>query len=152
LSVVASVAYVAGDHGAISVDYEWKDYREARLRHADEATDLYDFQTENELIQTAAAMSHSVRVGTEWKAGPWRFRAGWGIWPDPYAKEDGRHGLPLTRYTGGIGWRNARVSVDLAAQYDTRSSNYFPYDPDLVQPVKEDLTSYRTLLTFAWRP
>jgi hypothetical protein len=152
LSAVASVAYVAGQHGVVSVDYEWKDYRKARFRRADAVADVYDFALENGLIETSATIGHSVRAGTEWKAGPWRLRAGWGIWSDPYVKEDGRHGLPLSRYTGGIGWRNPRVSVDLAVQYDMRTTNYYAYDPSLVQPIRDELTSYRTLVTVAWRP
>ena len=149
---MGSIAYVVGQHGAINVDYEVKDYRKARFRRADAVADVYDFEVENNLIESSGAMSQSVRAGTEWKAGAWRFRAGWGIWPDPYTKDDARHGLPLTRYTGGLGWRNSRVSIDLALQYDQRSSNYFAYDPSLVRPVNEDLSSMRTLVTFAWRP
>lgn len=152
MSAVASLAYVVGQQGAISVDYEWKDYRKAKIRATDELMTVYDFSAENQRIGLTAAMSHSVRVGTEWKAGPWRFRAGWGIWPDPYAETDARHGLPLTRYTAGLGWRNDHLSIDFAAQYDQRSSNYFPYDPSLVQVVNEELTSYRGILTVAWRP
>lgn len=156
MSAVGSLAYVVGQHGAISIDYEWKDYRTARLRSASDLdlpdSLVYDFGVENELVRNSAAVSHSVRVGTEWKAGPWRFRAGWGIWPDPYAKTDARHGLPLTRYTGGIGWRNERVSIDFAAQYDARGSSYFLYDPSEVAPVSENLTNMRAMVTFAWRP
>jgi hypothetical protein len=151
-SVVASLAYVVGQNGAIGIDYEWKDYRKAKIRATDELMTVYDFSYENQQIGLSAAMSHSVRVGTEWKAGPWRFRAGWGIWPDPYSETDARHGLPLTRYTAGLGWRNDHLSVDFAGQYDQRTYNYFPYDPSLVQVVNEELTSYRGILTVAWRP
>ena len=36
-----------------------------------------------------------VRAGTEWRAGHWYFRGGWGIWPDPYSTSDTRHGTAL---------------------------------------------------------
>lgn len=152
LSVLGSVAYVVGQHGAVSIDYQWKDYRKARFRRADAIADDYDFSAENAVIEHSGEMSHSVRVGTEWRAGPWYFRGGWGFHPDPFSKEDLRHGLPLTQYALGVGWRNTHISLDLGGTYAQRGSNYFPYDPAEVDAVNEDLTSTRLLVTFAYRP
>jgi hypothetical protein len=115
-------------------------------------SDPYDFATENALLESNAAISHSLRVGTEWRADPWYFRGGWGYWPDPYSSTDARHGLPLTQYSAGFGWRNDRFSADLGFNYAVRGSSYFLYDPSLVEPVEETLTSYRALLTLAYRP
>ena len=152
LSVLASAAYVIGTHGAVSVDYQWKDFRKARFRPADMVADSYDFSAENNVIESSGEMSHSVRVGTEWRTGPCYFRGGWGFYPDPYSKDDARHGLPLTQYAFGMGWRNTHISIDLGLTYAQRGANYFPYDPSEVEPVNEDLTTYRSMLTFAYRP
>ncbi len=152
MSLLFSLAYVVGQHGAVSVDYEVKDYGRTRLRRSDELADPYDFSAENAALESTAALSQSVRVGTEWRADPWYFRGGWGYWPDPYASTDARHGLPLTQYAAGLGWRNQRVSLDLGFTYAQRGTGFFPYDPLLVEPVEVTLTSYRGLLTIAYRP
>ncbi|MBS1583560.1 MAG: hypothetical protein JST66_15265 [Bacteroidetes bacterium] len=150
--VVASAAYVAGKHGLVSVDYGYTNFRQSKLNSGVNAADDYDFSMENDVIHQDLRSTHSVRVGTEWRSGPWYFRGGWGYWPDAYADNDARQGTAYMRYTAGFGFRSEHVSVDLAGIYGTRDIKYFQYDPALVAATSERLTDTHGLLTIAFRP
>ena len=151
-NVLASAAYVVGQHGLVSIDYGFTNFRQAKLNKSIDGLSSYDFSAENDAIQNDFRSTHSLRVGTEWRSGAWYIRGGWGIWPDAYADEDTRQGTSYMRYTAGIGFRTKHVSIDLAGIYGTRDINYYQYDPGLVAPVHERLTDSRGMLTFAFRP
>lgn len=149
---VASAAYIAGEHGLVSVDYEYADMRRMRFRQSNQLEDLYDFAVENEQIKTAFRAVHSLRVGTEWRSGPWYFRAGWGFVPDAYKKSDPRHGEALKTYAGGIGYRGEHIAVDLGMNIALRDSRYFLYAPDIVEATRSHRSNYRSLVTISFRP
>lgn len=151
-SGLLSAAYVVGKHGLVSVDYGYTDFRSARLNHANNGIDDYDFAAENAAIRDEMRATHSVRVGTEWRSGHWYFRAGWGIWPNAYNDQDARQGTAYKRYTGGIGFRTDHVSIDLAGVYGTQDTYFFQYDPSLVAATSDRLNDTRGILTIAIRP
>lgn len=150
--VLLSAAYVVGKAGLVSVDYCYTDFTRMRLRSTNTLENEYDFSAENTAIENGFAASHSVRAGTEWRVDHMYFRGGWGIWPDPYATSDSRHGTALQVFSGGLGFRTTHVSIDLTALYQTQRTKYYPYSADAVAPITDELQSVRTLLTLAWRP
>lgn len=151
-NVLASAAFIAGQHGLVTVDYGFTNFRQARLNRSSDGISTYDFRMENDAIHAAFRSVHSVRVGTEWRSGPWYFRGGWGIWPDAYADTDARQGTAYMRFTAGLGFRTKHVSVDLAGVQGSRDMRYFQYDPSLVSPTEVSLTDTRGMLTIAYRP
>lgn len=151
-NVLASAVFMAGQHGLVSVDYEFTNFRQAKLNKSLDGIDSYDFHQENDAIRADFRSTNSVRVGTEWRSGPWYFRGGWGIWPDAYTDNDRRQGTSYMRYTGGVGFRTKHISVDLAGVYGTHDINFFQYDPALVAATQVRQTDTRGMLTFAYRP
>lgn len=151
-NVLASAVYIAGQHGLVSIDYGFTNFRQAKLNKSTDGISSYDFSMENDAINDDFRSTHSVRVGTEWRSGPWYFRGGWGIWPDAYADSDTRQGTSYMRYTAGFGFRSAHVSVDLAGVYGTHDVNYYQYDPALIAPTSVQMTDTRGMLTVAYRP
>lgn len=151
-NVLLSAAYVAGKNGLVSIDYGYTNFRQAKLNKSLDGMDTYDFSMENEAVKEDFRSTHSLRVGTEWRSGPWYFRGGWGIWPSAYADSDTRQGTSYIRYTGGVGYRTKHMSMDFTAVYGTRDINYYQYDPALVAPSHERMTDTRTMLTLAYRP
>lgn len=149
---VLSAAYIAGENGLVSVDYEYADYSKMRLRKSNRLLDAYDYVAENEAVSNSFRATHSVRVGTEWRAGNWYFRMGWGFVPDPYEKDDLRHGQALRTYAGGVGYRTDHVGVDLGVNYAERTTSFFQYDPTLVNTTLEERRNVRTLVTVSLRP
>lgn len=151
-NVLASAAWIAGQHGLVSVDYQFTNFRQAKLNKSFDGVDDYDFATENDAIQMDFRSTSSVRVGTEWRSGNWYFRGGWGIWPNAYADSDARQGTAYMRYTAGLGFRTKHVSIDLTGVYGTQTINYFQYDPALVHATQEQQMDSRGMLTVAFRP
>ena len=149
---VLSAAYIAGGHGLVSVDYEYVDYGNARFKPSNKLVDPYDFALENEVIKERFRPVHSVRVGTEWRNGNWYFRLGWGFVPDAYEKTDPLHGQAQRTYAGGIGYRTDHLGIDLGLNYVESSTNYYQYDPALVDVTMEDRSTVRTLVTVSLRP
>lgn len=150
--ILASAAWIAGQHGLVSVDYEYTNYKQAKLNKSLDGVDNYDFAKENNAVQEDFRSTGSLRVGTEWRSGNWYFRGGWGIWPNGYADSDARQGTAYMRYTAGAGFRTRHVSIDLAGIYGSRDINYFQYDPALVHATQERQTDTRGMLTVAFRP
>jgi hypothetical protein len=80
LRFISSGSVIVGNHGVINVDYEIVDYSSARLKE-----DTYDynngasadFSLENQNIRTNFTTAQNLRVGTEWRLDPFRFRAGY---------------------------------------------------------------------------
>ena len=153
LRVVASGAVIVGKVGTISADYEFADFRHMRLNHATGDIGAYDFSEENGIIKERFTVQHHVRVGTEWRiASKVYLRGGVGYWPDPYVDEDPRGGEALMRYTGGIGYRTQRWSLDFAGLYGSRTAGYYQYNPNFVEPTTETLTETKVFVTFSYRP
>ena len=147
-----SAAYLAGTNGAISVDYEYADMSAMRFKPSNQLEDLYDFEIENEAIKDRFRAVHILRVGTEWRAGNWYYRAGWSMVPDAHKKNDPLHGQALKTYAAGIGYRSEHITVDLGLNYSLLQGAFFQYAPYLVKATTEERASYRTLLTIALRP
>jgi len=149
---VVSAAYIAGANGLVSVDYTYADQRRMRLRPSNKLENSYDFRAENETIQNTFRATHSLRIGTEWRAGNWYFRMGWGFVPDAYQEQDPRHGQALKTYAGGLGYRTDHLGLDLGMNYEDRATNFFQYDPTLADVTNERRTNLRTLVTLSLRP
>lgn len=152
LRAVLSAAYVAGEHGLFSVDYEYADYSTMRFRPSTRLDDSYTFSAENDLIRQIFRPVHTIRAGTEWRSNGWYFRMGWAFSPDAYKTNDIAHAQATRIYAAGIGYRTDHLSVDLGANYVQAYVNYFPYSPAIANAVREERNTVRSLLTIALRP
>lgn len=148
----ASAAYLAGTNGSVSVDYEYADMSAMRFRAANALEDLYDFAAENDRIKARFTQVHTVRVGTEWRAGNWYYRGGWGYTPDPYRSTDLLHAGGQKTYAAGVGYRSEHLSIDLGLNYVVQPLRFLQYSPELIDPTEEERSSYRTFITFSFRP
>lgn len=81
---ISSLAFVIGEYGVLSTDYELVDYSTARLRSDNSlGTDGYNFSNENQNIRNNFLVTQNVRVGTEWRLDPFRIRAGYRFQGNP---------------------------------------------------------------------
>jgi len=149
---VFSAAFLAGTHGLLSLDYEYTDYSNARFRASNKLVDPYDFAAENRVIKAAFRAVHSVRVGTEWRAGKWYVRAGFGIVPNAYTNGEVRQAAAMQTYAGGFGYRSEHLSLDLGVNVINNGYKYYQYDPSFASLTTEDRSTVRSLVTVAFRP
>ena len=70
-------AYTFGKSGFISADYELTDYSVMRFRQLRTRGDDMTFAKENSVNKNFAGVSHSLRIGAEWRVSPeWFLRGG----------------------------------------------------------------------------
>jgi len=144
LRVIGSLAFVLGEYGLISADYEFVDYSEPRLRA--ENTDFFD---QNDAIQNKYTATSNLRVGTEWRLNPLAFRAGYALYGSPFKSgvNDGKR----STLSFGLGFREKQFFIDFAYAYTKQSEDYYFYSPSLVSPVKNDMKGSNIMMTIGFK-
>lgn len=104
----AGVAIFAGKNGFITADVEYVDYANSLVRSGDFETDA-----DNDIIQSIYTNALNYRVGAELRLlDNFRLRGGYSLMGDPYANTPDLD-RSITRYTGGVGFRNSDFFLDL---------------------------------------
>ena len=146
MKVIGSVAFQIGKIGLISADYQFVDYRDARLHPTG------DFADVNDVIQSSYTSQNIIRVGTEWRFGPFSVRGGYGFYSSPFDNNinDGE------RKSGslGVGYRSDNFFVDLGFVQTKSSEKYYLYDPmngDPSPAANTDFTGNSLLMTLGFK-
>lgn len=133
------LAFVIGKYALISGEYEYVDYRGAKL-HAPS----YRFNTENKAIDKFYTFQSNVRAGFEVKVQSVSIRGGYTYSSSPYASKvnDGeKHS-----FNGGLGFRINKFFLDLAYSYAMSKEKYYLYTS--VPYALNDITNHTALITF----
>jgi hypothetical protein len=140
---IGSIGFFIGKHGFISGEYEYVNFSQARFKASDD-----DFSDINSDIKSSYNSPVNFRIGTEWSVSIFRIRAGFGYNGSPDYKGD-----IGTRYTasGGFGVRLKHFFADIAYQWAQIKSNYYLYDPDLVNPAEITARSHSIATTIGFR-
>jgi hypothetical protein len=141
-----SLAFLFGKYGLISGEYEYVDYGKANFRSGS-----YSFYNENNDITTSYAKGHNFKVGTEWRSGPYSFRAGYAYRNSPY--QSGINDGALSAYSGGIGYKQKYYYIDFGYVYTVSNEDYYLYGSEniKVNPAENKLMDHRFLITFGSR-
>ena len=146
LRLQGSLAFIIGRYGLISGEYEYVDYSDAKF-----SASSYGFFNENEDISRGYTNGHNYKLGTEWRSGPFSFRAGYSFQGSPYANEinDGA----ITSYSGGFGFKDTFYYIDLAYVYTKSTEDYYLYGTEniSVNPAQNELINHRFLITLGTR-
>jgi len=134
------VAFVIGKYALISGEYEFVDYRNARLRSSTER-----FTKENKAIENIYTYQSNVRAGFEIKYNIASFRGGYTFSSNPY-KEDINDGTKHS-FNGGVGLRLEKYFFDIAYSYLMSKENYYLYS-QVPSPVLNKYNSHNVLFTF----
>lgn len=120
----ANLAFFVGSNGLITADYEYLNYRRAKLSAND-----WDYTNRNEEIKATGRHASNVRIGTEWVVNNDLYlRAGFAFYGSPYVKED--EGMSHTFiYSAGMGYMfNSYFGMDIAYSLIDSKSAMYPYD------------------------
>lgn len=120
LRAIGSLAFVLGQHGIISADYEYADYSTMRMRAPD-----YTFRNENQNIRDFYTATHNLRFGAEWRVGPYSLRGGYALYGSPYAHELNNGKRSFTSF--GLGYNERSFSIDLAYVHGIMKQDYYLY-------------------------
>ncbi len=113
-----------GKVGFISADVDYIDYSKAKIKSSD-----FSAHEDNLAISSLYQSTFNYRLGTELRIGPMRLRAGYNYMGDPYVNNS--IDQSITRISGGLGYRNKDMFVDLSvvhSQYKSLRTPYTFYD------------------------
>jgi long-subunit fatty acid transport protein len=138
-----NLAFIIGNIGLVSADYEFANYGQAELDAYD-----YNFSKENASIENSYMSTHHIRVGTEWRYQIFSFRAGAKYFTSPY--QDNLNDGSRMGFSGGIGLKQGWFFLDLAYAYRNMKDDYYFYNtPGVVaDPVANSTTDHYILLTW----
>lgn len=130
----ASATYIFGSPAAdpskptgfLTVDYEYVNYASMRMRIRNGGgSDKADTDARNRDIKNAYASASNIRVGGELKLNVFALRAGFATYGNPFKEKS--QGSNRNYYSGGVGYRNKGVFVDLAVIYSNNDRFDQPY-------------------------
>lgn len=120
LRMIGSLGLVFGTSGLLSLDYEYVDFTQMRLRSSGDL-----FTEENRAIQNNFQPQHIIRAGGEYRLNPIILRAGYAMHTNPY--NESINTLEKTTISGGIGIRERNYFVDFGYFLTQYSEDFFPY-------------------------
>lgn len=143
---MGSIAFVINKIGLLNAEYEYVNYRNARLSSTPNV-----FTNVNKYIRDQYVSAGNIRVGGEVRFDPIAFRLGYALYGSPFKsglnKEAGR-----SSYTAGIGYRKNAFFMDFAFVLNKRTDYSYLYDPNFNNAVvKNNYTSSSYVLTFGVR-
>lgn len=147
LKVIGSLGFVLGTSGLFSLDYEYIDYTNARLR-----SDDYMFSHENNMIRNTLTTQHNIRAGGEIRLDPLVLRAGYAFYSSPFAAgDDGTRNV----LSAGFGIRGSSYTLDFAYAYSMYSEDFALYVVENAAArspvVQRDYSASTFRLTLGWR-
>lgn len=124
----ASAAFIFGNFGMITGDYEFVDYSKMRASSFD-----YDYSNFNNYIRDLYTSTSNIRIGTEWRWQTLAFRAGYAIYGSPFGFN--KDNLKTTSYSCGFGYTYHRFTIDAAYIYSYRKNSYDLYSNYSLYPA-----------------
>jgi hypothetical protein len=142
---VGSLAFIFGKYGLISADYEYVNYREARLRAVG-----YSFIEQNNTIRDKYQAVGNIRVGSEIKLDPFCIRLGYAMYASPFKDKSLMSDQQF--FTGGFGYRQDGFFADISYMRSMHNEKYYLYDSSFnPTPSSNKLTSGTIVATVGVR-
>ncbi len=120
-----SAAFIFGNLGMISVDYEYVDYKSIKLY-----APYYDYSSYNETLKNTFHSSMNLRFGTEWRYHNMCFRGGYSFYGSPYGiiPTDGFYNKHnRNSFSCGFGFTQHAFTFDFAYVYTFQNQEYNLY-------------------------
>ncbi len=115
-----SAAFIFGNFGMITADYEYVDYGSMKVTDYE-----YDYSEYNKFISETFKPTMNLRLGTEWRYQNMCFRGGYSFYGSPYgitSKDYRRNALSC-----GFGYTQHFLTIDLAYAYTLQNHEYNLY-------------------------
>jgi hypothetical protein len=140
--IQGNLAFIIGNIGLVSADYEFADYGTSHFDAPD-----YNFSNENNSIKNSYTGSHSIRVGTEWRYKIFSFRAGGKYFTSPY--QNSMNDGSKFGFSAGIGLKQKWFFLDLAYAYSKMTDDYYFYKTSDVSsnPVANSTNDHYIVMT-----
>lgn len=156
-----AIGDVKQQNGFITADIEYVDYKHNSFnsQNTGDPDDKDYFNELNTAIDNSFKNVINMRIGGELKFNTFMVRAGFGYYGNPYtSKYFDNRAQDITKgsrmnITGGLGWRDKGIFVDLAYVHQIVKDAYYPYRLDLYEfnPARVDSRIGSVLLTVGFK-
>ncbi len=140
--LTASLAFIFGKNGLLSLDYGYQDMSQAELRPANDPS----FVVVNNTIANQLGATSSIRVGGEYRIERFSLRGGYRFEQSPYA--DGNTIGDLYGISAGVGYDFGGSKLDLAVNRTDQDVSQRLFDTGLTTPAM--LNRINTSVTLAY--
>jgi hypothetical protein len=156
---IGSIAYVFGNRGLISGDYEYQDYSTARFRSTeDNDIDNVEYLSWlNHNVDGSFTKVHTFRFGGEFRVTDnVILRAGYSLQGSPYKSDYLSKKMKLETKSAGIGYRTDGIYVDFAFMAVSQNKDHYAYnwsyeELPIVQPTQIKSYTYYGNVTVGWK-
>lgn len=122
--VFREAANVENQRGFITADIEYVDYTTSRFTSVDNDNDATTYYKQlSSTLDNIYKSAVNVRLGGELKFNTLMVRLGGAYYGNPYKNDDAN----LTKVTGGVGYRNKGMFIDLGYVYSMNKDVSYPY-------------------------
>jgi hypothetical protein len=123
--VFREAADVKNQRGFITADIEYANYKGASFKAADktDATSKDYYSSLTDAIKNTYKNAINARIGGELKFNTYMFRLGGAYYGNPYKNEN----ASLYKVSGGLGYRNKGIFIDLTYVYTINKDINYPY-------------------------
>lgn len=142
--VGASLAYVIGTHGLISVQYDYTNYANTRFKPRSNSY----FSVQNDIMKLELAESNSIRIGGEYNLGLLSLRGGLHYQESPY--KDSKIMSDTKGYSLGFGLRFYGLDFDFAYLNSNQDTNNLLIATDS-NSYKLDRTQHNFVTTVSFK-
>ncbi len=140
MKFTGSVALLYKKMGAVNIDYDIIDYKQASLQSSPQ-----EFTGVNNAIRNKYNQTSNLRIGAEANLNPMFVRIGYAMYGSPFG-ETFRGDFVKSFFTGGLGFRRDKMYIDISFTKSISSENYYIYSPTYVD--KSTLKNSGTTIAF----
>lgn len=140
MKFTGSVALLYKKSGAINIDYDIIDYKQASLQSSPQ-----EFTNVNTTIKNKYSQTSNLRIGAEANLTPMFVRLGYAMYGSPFG-ETFSGSFVKSFFTGGIGFRRDKLYLDISFTRSMSNENYYMYNPNFVD--KSTLKNSGTTIAF----
>jgi hypothetical protein len=141
---IGSVAFIIGNFGLISGEYEYVDYSQSRFYAS--STSFSDVNTD---IRNKYRTPLNLRFGTEWRIQNFLLRGGFAYYGSPY--QSGINTSEMYVGSFGLGYRVKHFFCDMSYLWSQAKEDYYFYDPTMINPSKNRYTTSTVTATIGFR-
>jgi hypothetical protein len=123
--LINAVEDVTKQRGFITADIEYVTHRSSRFHAADQTEDNAYYQEVNNAVKLSYKGAFNFRVGGELKFNTLMTRLGFGYYGSPYKEKELK--ARKMNVSGGLGYRNKGIFVDLTYVQSLNKDVNFPY-------------------------
>jgi hypothetical protein len=126
MKFIGSVAFLYKKLGAVNIDYDIINYKQASLQSSPQ-----EFTGVNAVIRNKYSQTSNLRVGAEANLEPMFVRLGYAMYGSPFG-ETFTGDFVRTFITGGLGFRREKLYLDVSFTRSMQNENYYMYNPKFV--------------------